>query len=521
MSEPITSDTAGGTAGSFIPFSGQEYLDSLDDGREVWIYGERVKKITEHPAFRNSARMIARMYDALHDPKRKEILTVPTEWGGFTQRFYRAPKNVEEQVAQRDAIAEWQRCSWGWMGRSPDYKGAFLATLGGNAAFYKGFENNAARWYRKAQERTWYVNHAIMHPPVDRDLPTADGSDVFVKVVEETDAGIYVSGAKVVATNSALTHYTFVAHISQAPIADPKFAPVFIVPTGAPGVKLLCRVSNEYRAAALGSPFDYPLSSRLDENDAILVLDRVFVPWEDVFMHGDLDTANKFNTGSGFLERASLHGCTRFAVKLDFICGLLTRALEITGAKGFHGVQAQLGEVIAWRNAFWALSDAMAKSAVPWQDMVRPDPHFAGAYRVLNQEAMPKIRNIIEQIVASGLIYLNSHTADFKAPEIRGYLDTYLRGSGGANAVERVKVMKMLWDAIGSEFGGRHELYEINYIGSNDVTRLTNLWAAQASGNLDRFKAFAQSAMDEYDLNGWTAKDLFNPDDVSVLRPRR
>ncbi len=503
------------------PFTGKEYLDSLDDGREVWIYGERVENITEHPAFRNTARMIARLYDALHDPERKQILTEPTEWGGFTHRFYRAPNTVEEQVAQRDAIAEWQRDTWGWMGRSPDYKGSFLGTPGANAGFYRGYEENATRWYRKAQERTWYVNHAIMHPPVDRDLPTADGSDVYVRVEKEDDAGIYVSGAKVVATNSALTHFTFVAHIAQVPIADPRFAPVFMVPTGAPGVKLLCRISNEYRAAALGSPFDYPLSSRLDENDAILVLDNVFVPWEDVFIHGDLEQANKFNVGSGFLERASLHGCTRLAVKLDFICGLLVRALEITGAQKFHGVQAQLGEVIAWRNAFWALSDAMAKSAEPWNDMIRPDAHFAGAYRVLSQEAMPKIKNIIEQIVASGLIYLNSHTADFKAPEIRGYLDRYLRGSGGTDAIERVKVMKMLWDSIGTEFGSRHELYEINYIGSNDITRLTNLWAAQGTGNVDKFKAFAQSAMDEYDLDGWTVPDLVNPDDVCILKPKR
>ena len=446
---------------AMVPFTGKEYLDSLDDGREVWIYGERVVKITEHPAFRNTARMVARLYDALHDPERKEILTEPTEWGGFTHRFYHAPHTVEDQVAQRDAITEWQRSSWGWMGRSPDYKGSFLGTLGANAGFYRGFEENATRWYRKAQERTWYINHAIMHPPVDRHLPTADGSDVYVRVERESDAGIYVSGAKVVATNSALTHFTFVAHIAQVSIADPKFGPVFIH-RGIRGKATLPgfqRISGRRARQSV----DYPLSSRLDENDAILVLDNVFVPWEDVFIHGDLEQANNFNVGSGFLERASLHGCTRLAVKLDFICGLLVRALEIMGADKFHGVQSKLVEVIAWRNAFWALSDAMAKSAVPWNDMIRPDEHFAGAYRVLSQEAMPKIKNIIEQIVASGLIYTNSHTADFKTPEIRGYLDRYLRGSGGTSAEERVKVMKMLWDSIGTEFGSRHELYEINY----------------------------------------------------------
>ncbi|MFS8978681.1 4-hydroxyphenylacetate 3-hydroxylase N-terminal domain-containing protein [Cupriavidus necator] len=499
---------------AYVPFTAREYLHSLDDEREVWIYGERVKNVAEHPAFRNAARMIARMYEALHDPVRQPVLTMPTEWGGFTQRFFRAPRDVAEQVAQRDAIADWQQCAWGWMGRSPDYKGSFLGTLGANAAFYKGYEENARYWYRKAQEKTWYMGHAVVNPPVDRELPPAATSDVFVRVVRETDAGIYVSGAKVVATGSALTHYTYVAHVDGVPARGPKF----IVATNAPGLKLLCRVSNEYRAAVLGSPFDYPLSSRLDENDAILVMDDVFVPWENVFMHGEVPLDCNAQSGSGYLERASLHGCTRVAVKLDFIVGLLARALEITGTKSFYGVQVQLGEVIAWRNAFWALSDAMAKSDVAWHGNVRPDSHFAGAYRVLNQEALPRVRNIIEQVVASGLIYLNSHACDFNVPEIRAYLDKYVRGSGGASAEERVKVMKMLWDAIGTEFGARHELYEINYIGSNDATRLTNLSAAQSSGNLERMKAFARSAMDEYDLHGWTVPDLINPDDVSVLR---
>jgi 4-hydroxyphenylacetate 3-monooxygenase len=110
-----------------VPLTGNEYLESLNDGREVWIYGEKVKDVTKHPAFRNSCRMIARLYDALYDPAKKDILTMPTEDGGFTHRFYRAPRNVEEQVASRDAIAEWARTTYGWMGRSPDYKASFLA----------------------------------------------------------------------------------------------------------------------------------------------------------------------------------------------------------------------------------------------------------------------------------------------------------------------------------------------------------------------------------------------------------
>jgi hypothetical protein len=100
-----------------VPLTAKEYLESLNDGREVWIYGEKVKDVTKHPAFRNSARMIARLYDGLHDPSKREILTIATEDGGFTHRFYRAPRDAEEQVASRDAIAEWARTTYGWMGR--------------------------------------------------------------------------------------------------------------------------------------------------------------------------------------------------------------------------------------------------------------------------------------------------------------------------------------------------------------------------------------------------------------------
>ena len=116
---------------------------------------------------------------------------------------------------------------------------------------------------------------------------------------------------------------------------------------------------------------------------------------------------------------------------------------------------------------------------------------------------------------------MNSHAADFAAPEFRKYLDLYLRGSGGASAEERVKLMKLLWDSVGSEFGGRHELYEINYSGSHEEIRRYALFGAQASGDADRCKRFAESCLNEYDLRGWVAPDLVNSDDISILRRAR
>lgn len=123
--------------------------------------------------------------------------------------------------------------------------------------------------------------------------------------------------------------------------------------------------------------------------------------------------------------------------------------------------------------------------------------------------------------MTSGLISLNSHAIDFQTPALRPYLDQYMRGSDGSPAVARVKLMKLLWDAIGTEFGGRHELYERNYSGSHEQIRLAMLEAAIGTGQTDRFKGFAEQCMAEYDLDGWTVPDLINPDDVNVLKLRR
>jgi 4-hydroxyphenylacetate 3-monooxygenase len=506
------------------PMTGDEYLDSIRDGREIWIYGERVKDVTTHPAFRNTARMIARLYDALHDPARKDILTAPTDTGsgGVTHKFYLPSKNAEEMVGARDAIAEWARITYGWIGRSPDYKAAFLATLGANSSFYEPYDANARAWYKKVQEEVSFVNHAIVNPPVDRDKPLDEVKDVYMHVEKETDGGLIVSGAKVVATTSSLTHFNFIANNGALPIKTKEFAFVCIVPTDAKGVKLFCRPSYEMMAEVVGTPFDYPLSSRMDENDSILVFDKVFVPYENVFAYGDIDKVNTFFPRSGFLPRFMFQGCTRLAVKLDFLAGLLLKAVEATGVKDFRGVQAAVGEVLAWRNLFWGLTDAMARTPTPWTPgYVLPNLDYGLAYRVMASLAYPKIKEIIENQLASALIYLPSSALDFQNPEIRPYLDQFVRGSNGYTAVDRVKLMKLMWDAIGTEFGGRHELYERNYFGNHESIRFETLLVAEKTGAAARYKGFAEQCLAEYNLDGWTSPDLIKADDVNVFMKKR
>ena len=304
----------------------------------------------------------------------------------------------------------------------------------------------------------------------------------------------------------------------SAEITDDDLAVMFIAPMDAPGVKLFCRASYEMQAAKMGTPFDYPLSSRFDENDAIFVFDDVFIPWEDVLVHRDIKMLMKFYPESGFFNNFTFQGCTRLAVKLDFISGLLYKALRSTGTDEFRGVQMQLGEVIAWRNLFWAISDAMAHNCQDWVDgTVLPNGQSGTAYRVFATEAYPRVKEIIMQIVASGLIYLPSSALDFKNPEIDKYLRQYVRGSNGIEYKERIKIMKLLWDAVGSEFGGRHELYERNYAGSNEMVRFQTFFNARGSGALDSMVGLAEQCMAEYDEDGWTGDDYFDPNDVSGI----
>ena len=297
-----------------------------------------------------------------------------------------------------------------------------------------------------------------------------------------------MSGAKVVATSSALTHYNFLGQNAAVPTHDTDLAVMFIAPMNAPGVKLFCRTSYEMMASVMGTPFDYPLSSRFDENDAIFVFDNVLIPWEDVLLHRDLEKLKIFFPQSGFLHGYQFQGCTRLAVKLDFLVGVIAKALRATGSDEFRGNQAMLGEIIAWRNLFWALTDAMANNPTPWvDDAVLPNAQSGSSYRVFAGDAYGRGQGDRGEDRRLG--------ADLSAVLRQGFRQSrrsthisprYVRGSHGIGYKERIKVMKLLWDAIGTEFGGRHELYEMNYAGNHEDIRIQALWNARALGHARR-----------------------------------
>lgn len=494
---------AGPTAGANRLLTGADYLASLRDARRVFIDGQAVADVTSHVAFRNATRSIARLYDALHDPAEQAALTAVDARGILTHRFFMPSYSPAELLAARDAIAIWSRLSYGFMGRTPDYKAAFMASLGADPDFYAPYGGNALAWYRRYASQGLFLNHVLVNPPIDRKRPVHEMADVFVHVVRETDAGIIVSGAKMLATGSALTHATFVAQNSATHLQPGRaedFALVFIAPLDTPGTTLLCRASYE---AAARSPFDNPLSSRFDENDAVLIFDNAFIAWENVLVYRDIERANSFYRASGFFSRYNLHSGTRLGVKLDFMVGLFARAIAANGTDEFRGVQVALGELLAWRNLIWGLTTAMALDPQPGPGGSSvPKQEHAAALRVFATQCWSAVKGLFETYLGGSLIMTPSSRDDLTNDELRPLIDRYYRGSD-QSAVERIKLFKLIWDALGSEFGARHELYERNYSGNNEQIRLDVLNVARQRGRVDDCLALADRCLNDYDLAGW------------------
>lgn len=483
-------------------FTAETYLESLRDGRNVYINGEKVDDVTKHPAFRNSALSISRMYDALHSPESKDILTAKDEFGTLTHKFFKPSRSVQDLVEAREAIAHWQRMGYGFLGRTPEYKASFMAGLSVNADYYGDFADNARNWYKEFTQKALYLNHVIINPPIDRKKPIHEMGNEFIRTVRETDGGIIVSGAKMLATGSAITHASFVAPVASAVLEPGRaedFALVFFVRMNNPKLKLLCRAPFANKRSA----FDRPLASRFDENDAVLILDEAFIPWEDVLVHRDIPRSTQFYAKSGFPNLYNFQSATRLSVKLEFMTGLLSRCTRANGTDAFRGVQAAIGEMVSMRNMIWALTSAMAYDPIESTDgTMVPRLEHATAVRMYNSQIWNRVHELFEVNLGGAPIVVPSSFRDLQNEELRPLIDQYYHGAD-CPAEERIQLLKIAWDAIGSEFGGRDELYERNYSGNGEQVRLDALKWAKRSGAMQNFEGFVQECMDDYDLDGW------------------
>src|SRR5262247_4286987 len=228
--------------------SGSDYLKSLNDGRQVFVDGERVADVTKHPAFREAARSVAQLYDIAAAPEMRDRMTFPSpKTGGPVLRAFQIPRDHADLRARRLFSETWAEATFGLMGRSPDHVASFFAGYAAVPSLFASggqqYADNVVAFYEKMRDEHLYLSYAIVPPQIDRSRPAHQQSDptLYAGVVKERDDGIVISGAQQLATAGVFSDYLHLACIHPLQAGDENYANALVVPINAPGLKLYPR----------------------------------------------------------------------------------------------------------------------------------------------------------------------------------------------------------------------------------------------------------------------------------------
>ncbi|WP_411108404.1 4-hydroxyphenylacetate 3-hydroxylase family protein [Streptomyces sp. c-19] len=468
---------------------GQEYLEGLRDGREIWLDGERVKDVTAHPAFRSTAASFAGLHDLADDPAHRPVLVQ-----GGVRRAYAVPRSYDDLVARRHAFRATAEASYGYLGRTPDYMAAGAAGFAAAPDVFTGgtFDGaeHAIAFHRRLAEGDLHAAFTLGNP-----APGGGECDRTLRVVAERDGGIVVRGAKTVGTGAVFADEILVGTIEPLAPDDTAHALTFSVRPDAPGLKLISRTSYEERSRSV---FDHPLSSRYDENDAMLVCEDVFVPWERVLTYRDPATTGAIWWRTPAYLNFVHQSATRFWTKLEFLTGLAILITRSHGTEQLPPVIQAVGRLlgmVAQAKAFVLAAEASYEEVDGGRGGVRPGQEISHAQRIMAGELYPRAVQDIKLLAGGALVQLPASGRDLLHPELGPLVRRYF-GTPGHPAEDRVKLLKLAWDALGSEFAGRHEQYERFYHGAPHVY----LTMQTGAGAAERCESLAQACLDGYGL---------------------
>jgi 4-hydroxyphenylacetate 3-monooxygenase len=454
--------------------TGTKHIESLRDGRAVYIDGALVGDVTKHAAFGNAIKSAAHLYDYQADPGNLEDMTFvsPTS-GGRVSRAWQIPRSYEEMVQRRRALTRWAALHGGFLGRSPDHVASALAGQYAGIDRFREYDErfacNFANYFEYARDADLFLTYVIINPQVDRSRSASEqeAQDVVMRVVDEDSSGITVRGAKMMGTSTIMANEVFVANLQPLKPEEAKYAVSFALPMNTPGLKVLSRKSYEAHAASL---FDNPLAARFDENDAVVFFDDVKVPWERVFVNQDVRMAHaQFHETPGHINQ-NYQAQIRLMVKLKFLAGIARRIAETIGTVKLPPVQTTLGKLASDAAVVEALVHGMEAAGEKHGDAYVPNRHLVYAAQVFTQELYANFTNAIRDLAGGALVMLPSSAQDYGNDELSRIIDG-LQQSPICSPRERVKFLKLAWDALGSEFAGRHNQYEMFYAGAQFVTR--------------------------------------------------
>jgi 4-hydroxyphenylacetate 3-monooxygenase len=455
--------------------SGREYLAGLrEQEREVWLGGERVRDVTSHPGLKGGARAIASLYDLQCDQELRDRMTYASPSSGKRVGLSFIIPRTREDLERRSAMMlNWARATCGMMGRSPDFMNVTYAAWAGAADFFgqggrPEFADNMRRYYEYLRENDICLTHALINLQRSR---TSTGvfnlqQGTALEVVRETDAGIIVRGARILATLGPLADEigVYSPRMGRHTENHSPFALSFAIPCGSPGLKFQCRDSFDQSR----SHFDQPLGSRFEEMDCIVFFDDVMVPWERVFLLGDVDRLNATAHATHSSVHSAHQGAAKNLAKCEFVLGTALLMTQALGNGHLPQVEERIGELMLTTQLTRAcIRAAEADAKLDEWGVMCPDPLMAESPRNLFMNAYPRMIEIV-QLLGSSSFMLTPSEADFKGP-LRDDIEQYL-ATDTTPARERVKLFRLAWDLAGNAFGSRQVLYE-RFFASDPLTR--------------------------------------------------
>jgi 4-hydroxyphenylacetate 3-monooxygenase len=441
--------------------TGDEYRESIRDGRCVWIDGERVSDVTTHPAFRPIVDARARIYDMAHDPATHERTSyVGAETGERCPTGARLPHTREDWYAKRAAVDTVLDDLAGIVTRVGD------ETVGEMWSLYDGqdvldeidpqFSEHIRHHVRHAELADPFHVSANTDPKGDRARrPQDQDPDVLLHVAGETDSGIIVRGAKF-ETAAAYANQAFVKPTigdwGSQELSD--YAVGFIADMGAPGIRHICRSSFAQR----GSAEDYPLSGRFDEIDTMIVFDDVEIPWENVLFYR--------HTRAAAFIRATLHRYSMFAFVqrhlrfADLLVGVAALNANQTGVKAHQGVREKLAELACYREGVHAHLTAAIELGEPSPGgLLMPNQALLYTGRVLACTQLPAMMHLARDL-CGGQLCVTPSAATFQDPEAGPWLDKYL-AVGEIDAEQRRRLFAFARDLLNSDYAGHRLTFQL------------------------------------------------------------
>ncbi|MQF68938.1 4-hydroxyphenylacetate 3-monooxygenase, oxygenase component [SAR202 cluster bacterium AD-804-J14_MRT_500m] len=476
--------------------SGRQYLQDLSSkSKQVYLNGQCVEDVTKQLGIANGAKAIASLYDMQIDPNLIEQMTFksPTTGDQVGLSFIQ-PKSASDLTQRRFMMMQWARFSFGMMGRTPDFLNVSVMAMAAASDYFSEnrpeFGNNVRNYFEFVREKDLVLTHTLVNlqrsrDPQDRLLQ--DGAQVALAVSEENKDGIVLNGSRILATLGPISDELIVypAGTHHLPTDNPeRYAFAFAIPTDTLGLKFLCRETLD-----LGrTNFDHPFASRFEEMDAIVFFDNVLVPWDRVFLLGDIDRCNEMSRQTGQYIHSGHQVVTRNVAKSEFVLGLATLMTDTLGNKNLPHIQLMLAELTEDLELMKAcLRSAEADAGLDKWGVMCPAEIPIRVARNLFMRLYPRMIEILHMLGSSSLMALPSE-ADLTGPiseEIRYYLSTDV-----ASADERVKLFRLAWDTACSAYAGRQVVYERFFQGDSqrNAVLLNNVYDTSLA--TDRIKQF-------------------------------